>query len=90
MHQAALAQNAIGPALAKAGLELSSRLDDADYVIIVTITPDLADAAKSHMVVSGVQENLRKPRNSSLADARAGIAELERWGQSRSAPVYGP
>ena len=89
MQQAALVQKAIGPALAKAGLELSPRLDDADYVITVTITPDPADPAKAHMAVSGVQENLKKPRNS-LADARAAIAELGRWGENRSAPVYGP
>ena len=88
-HQAALVQKAIGPALTKAGLKLSPSLDDADYVITVTLSPDSSDPAKGHMAISGVQENVKKPKNA-LADAQASITELARWGESRSAPVYGP
>jgi hypothetical protein len=88
-QQAALVHKAIGPALAKASLEVSPTLAGADYVITVTITPDAADPTKAHMAVSKVEQNLQKP-SSALADVRASLTELEQWGQSRSAPIYGP
>jgi hypothetical protein len=88
-QQAALVHQAIGPALAKARLEVSPTLAGADYVITVTITTDAADPTKAHMAVSKVEQNLQKP-SSAVADARARLSELEQWGQSRSAPVYGP
>jgi hypothetical protein len=88
-QQTALVHKAIGPALAKAGLELAPTLSSADYLVTVTVTPDPSDPTKAHMAVTGVEQNQRKPGDA-LADARARLSELERWGESRSAPIYGP
>jgi hypothetical protein len=88
-QQTALVHAAIGPALAKAGLELATTFEEADYVITVTVVPDPADAARTHVAVSGVEQRQRKGKDA-LADAQSRLRELERWGESRSAPIYSP
>jgi hypothetical protein len=88
-EQAARVHEAIAPVVTRAGLELALSLAEADYLVTVTITPDSLDEKKARFVVTSVEpKRERRDSANDLSAARASIGEVERWGQSRSAPIY--
>jgi hypothetical protein len=80
---------AIAPVAARAGLEIAQSLSDADYLVTVTITPDAIDPKKARFIVTSVEPKRATPGSAGdVTAARERITELERWGDSRSAPIY--
>jgi hypothetical protein len=87
-QQAEAVQRAMTPAVLRAGLQLASSLESADFVLTVTITPDPVNPGKGHIAVNGIERQIRSQGSKDLDAAWQRARELEQWGLSRSSPTY--
>jgi hypothetical protein len=99
-EQAALVQQSLAGAMAKAGLQFARSADDADYIVTATLTPDPVNPKQGHIKISRIEparrvesEQPNALRASRSADAMTSEAkaqqerlrQLEAWSQSTDA-----